>query len=126
MSDDPDALLLDAMFSLEIAERLQERGVDCRAVGADPELRSGTDGDVLEWAIATNRVLVTNNVGDFERPRSQRITINEPVPALIYTSDRSFPRNRRFIARVVDALDNAARQHRTVQYGGVCWLQPDV
>ena len=126
VSDDPDELLLDAMFSPEIAERLQDRGIDCRAAAADPELRTGTDRDVLEWAIATNRVLVTNNVGDFERLRLLRLQINQPVPALIYTSDRSFPRNRRFIARVVDALDEAARQHLCPRYGGVYWLQNEV
>ncbi len=126
VSDDPDDLLLDAMFSPEIAEQLQDRGIDCRAIVADPELRAGSDGDVLEWAIATNRVLVTNNVGDFERLRALRIQINQPVPAFIYTADRSFPRNRRFIARVVDALDEAARHHLCARYGGVYWLQTEV
>lgn len=126
MSDDPDALLLDAMFSPEIAEQLQDCGIDCRAVGADPELRSGTDEEVLDTTIAANRILVTKNVGDFERLRSQRVQINQPVPALIYTPDRSFPRDRRFIARIVDALDDAACQHLAAQYGGVYWLHPVV
>jgi hypothetical protein len=36
----PDALLLDEMFSPAIATDLAARGIDCRAVVADPVLRA--------------------------------------------------------------------------------------
>jgi len=35
---------------------------------------------------------VTNNVIDSERLRRQRLESNDPVAALIYTSDACFPR----------------------------------
>lgn len=120
----PDALLLDEMFSPRLAEQLRARGVDCIAVAEDVVLSSEDDPVVLEAALAAVRVLVTNNVVDFERLRIQRSANDQPVPPLIYTSETAFPRNRKFIGRLVEALEYAAR-HRVVHTtGGVLWLAP--
>lgn len=120
----PDTLLLDEMFSPTIAQLLGGRGVDCQAVAARPVLRSRDDLDVLEAALQEGRILVTNNVVDFEILRRQAVADGRPVPGLIYTSDARFPRTRSFVAQLVDALEDAARHDHVVAQGGDLWLRP--
>lgn len=116
-------LLLDEMFHPRIATELVARGHDCAAVAADPDLRASSDADLVAHAVAQRRTLVTNNVVDFERLRRQRGAAGEPVPPLIYTSDASFPRDRRFIGRLVTALDQVCTDDAVTAGGGVRWLQ---
>ena len=120
--DAPDALLLDELFSPAIATALTNRGIDCQAVAARPLLRSVDDHDVIEVALSEGRILVTNNVVDFEILRRRRVAEGQNAPGLIYTSDERFPRNRAFVPLLVDALEVAARQQLVRSYGGVLWL----
>jgi hypothetical protein len=85
--DPPDALLLDEMFSPTIAELLAKRGVDCQAVVARAVLRSRDDAEVFEAAVREARILVTNNVVDFEILRRRAVADGREVPGLISTSD---------------------------------------
>ncbi|MHB1444992.1 MAG: DUF5615 family PIN-like protein [Acidimicrobiales bacterium] len=123
-SQPPDSLLLDEMFSPAIAATLIERGPDCAAVAARPVLRSLDDRDVIEAALEEGRILVTNNVRDFERLRREREANAAAVPGLIYTSDDAFPRSRAFLDRISAALEDAACRHLVIAYGGVFWLKP--
>jgi hypothetical protein len=120
----PDSLLLDEMFSPAIAASLVDRGIDCGAVAARPVLRSLDDRDVIEAALDEGRILVTNNVRDFERLRRQREASAVAAPGLIYTSDDAFPRSRAFLSRISAALEDAARRQLVTAYGGVMWLKP--
>jgi Domain of unknown function (DUF5615) len=120
----PDALLLDEMFSAAIAGELAARGIDCRAVTADPVLRSLSDLEIFEIALAERRVLVTNNVADFESLRRAREAAGGAVPGLIYTRDASFPRTRAYVTRLASALGEAARARQTGRHGGALWLPP--
>jgi hypothetical protein len=120
----PDALLLDEMFSPAIAQALVERGIDCEAVAARPLLRSLDDPDVMDVALSEGRIIVTNNVVDFERLRRGRDAQSTPTPGLIYTSDQTFPRSRAFLERLSVALEDAARRHLVVAHGGIFWLRP--
>jgi hypothetical protein len=120
----PDALLLDEMLSDVIAADLSSRGVDCRAVVGDPLLRALSDLEVFDAALAENRVVVTNNIPDFESLRRARDAAGGPVPGLIYTSDFAFPRTRAYFSRLADALEAAAVQHDVSRHGGVLWLRP--
>ena len=92
--DKPDALLLDEMFSPAIAAELTARGIDCRAVVADALLRAQSDLEIFDTGLLENRVIVTNNVPDFESLRRAREASGGAVPGLIYTSDLTFPRTR--------------------------------
>jgi hypothetical protein len=121
-ADPPDTLLLDEMFSPLIASSLVQRGIDCQAVAARPALRSLDDHDVLEAALSEARILVTNNVVDFEILRRRREAEGRPVPEFVYTSDDRFPRDRAFVAHLVAALEDVARRHVARAYGGVVWL----
>jgi len=115
-------LLLDEMFSPRIAEELNERGQDCVALVANPAARASTDEQVLLRAIEEQRAVVTNNVVDFERLRRQRVETADLMPPLIYTSDVAFPRNRRYVARLIDALERACIADAVESSGGVLWL----
>jgi hypothetical protein len=112
------------MFSPAIAADLEARGVDARAVTADPLLRSLSDLEILETALAERRVLVTSNVADFESLRRAWEAAGREIPGLIYTSDLSFPRAKAFLTRLAAALEAAAAGHETVRRGGVLWLSP--
>src|SRR5581483_5502360 len=96
----PDRLLLDEMFSPQIAMLLTAVGVDCVSVATDPLLRTSDDWRAMTAALSQQRIVVTNNVVDFERIRRQRMANNEQVPGLIYTDDTTFPRNRGWVNRV--------------------------
>lgn len=120
----PDALLLDEMLSPDIARRLVKAGVDCRAVADEPALRALDDADVLGAAVRDDRILVTNNVPDFEMLRRRFAAEGQRVPGLIDTSDAAFPRSRAFVPRLAAALEDAARHHRVASHGGVLWLRP--
>jgi hypothetical protein len=122
--DKPDALLLDEMFSPAIAVELVARGIDCRAVVADSLLRAQSDLEIFETGLLEDRVIVTNNVPDFESLRRAREAFGGGVPGLIYTSDLGFPRTKAYVSRLVAALESAATSHETARTGGVLWLRP--
>jgi len=118
----PDALLLDEMFSPVIAADLTARGIDCRAVVADPVLRALSDLEIFQAAVGEGRVIVTNNVPDFESLRRAHEAAGNEVPGLIYTSDLTFPRTKAYASRLAAALADAATAHETARRGGVLWL----
>jgi hypothetical protein len=122
--DKPDALLLDEMFSPAIAAGLTARGIDCLAVAADPLLRAQSDLEIFESALIGGRVIVTNNVPDFESLRRARDAVGGEVPALIHTSDLTFPRSKSYVSGLVGALERAAMDHEAGRHGGVLWLRP--
>jgi hypothetical protein len=122
--DKPDALLLDEMFSPAIAVELTSRGIDCRAVVADALLRAQSDLEIFDTGLLEGRVIVTNNVPDFESLRRAREAFGGELPGLIYTSDLTFPRTRAYVPRLVAALETAAFSHEAARRGGVLWLRP--
>ena len=122
--DKPDALLLDEMFSPAIAVKLTARGIDCRAVAAEPLLRAQSDLEIFDAGLREDRVVVTNNVPDFESLRRAREAAGTPVPGLIYTCDVTFPRAKAYLSRLAAALEAAAAAHETARRGGVLWLSP--
>ena len=120
----PDALLLDEMFSPAIAVELASRGIDCRAVAADPLLRAQSDLESFDTALLEARVVVTNNVPDFESLRRAREASGGDVPGLIYTSDLTFPHAMAYVSRLAAALEAAAAGHEAARHGGLLWLRP--
>jgi hypothetical protein len=122
--DKPDALMLDEMFSPAIADGLAARGIDCRAVVADALVRALSDLEIFEAALLEGRIIVTNNVPDFESLRRARDAVGGAIPGLIYTSDITFPRTKAYVPRPVAALAGAAAGHETARHGGVLWLRP--
>ena len=120
----PDALLLDEMFSPAIATDLAARAIDCGAVVTDRVLRALSDLEIFQAALAEGRVLVTNNVPDFESLRRAQEAAGNEVPGLIYTSDLTFPRTKAYVSRLGAALAAAAADCETARCGSVLWLRP--
>jgi len=98
-------LLLDEMWSPQIAKQLRRRGHDVSAVTERPDLRGEPDGEILVIATAERRALVTDNVRDFRRLGSLTIQSGGSHGGLILTAHSRFPRHDpRTLGRMVAAL----------------------
>ncbi len=99
-------LLLDEMWSPSIAAALRERGHDAIAVAERSDLRGQPDEVIFAEALADARAVVTENVVDYRPLASAALRAGRASPALIYTSNRTYPRaSRRTAGRLVIALD---------------------
>ena len=78
----------------------------------------------MQAALAEDRVLVTNNVPDFESLRRAHEAAGNEVPGLVYTSDLTFPRTKAYVSRLGAALAAATADRETAPCGGVLWLRP--
>jgi uncharacterized protein with PIN domain len=97
-------ILLDEMWSPEIARQLRSRGFDVVAVVERSDLRSASDDDVLAVARLEQRVLLTDNVRDFRRIVAAFADENSHA-GLILTDRRRFNRHDpRVIGPIVTAL----------------------
>jgi hypothetical protein len=86
-------LLLDEMHAPAVAEVLREKGFDVKAVaGVSSELKSLADGDLLAFAVAMDRALVTENVADFRIIAGEWAARGRPHAGIIYTLNSRFPR----------------------------------
>jgi hypothetical protein len=97
-------LLLDEHFSPEVAEQLSAQGADAVAVAAVPELRQMGDEELLRWAVAERRALVTESVRDFAPLHGAFLNAGEEHFGLVFTSAVRFPRRRSGIGALVRAL----------------------
>jgi predicted nuclease of predicted toxin-antitoxin system len=102
-------LLLDEHFSTAIAEQLRKRGHDVIAAAALPDLRHRDDAEVLVWAIAQRRVVVTEDAVDYLALHEQHLSRGLRHRGIVLTSSRRFPRSRDGIGRLVRALDGLLR-----------------
>jgi predicted nuclease of predicted toxin-antitoxin system len=115
-------LLLDEMYSPQIASELVRRGHDVVAVAADPALAGLPDEQVLEWATSQGRCLVTENIKDYEVLRRAAAAQGRTHAGLLYCAPRRFPRDRRFAGALVDALDKLAAAGQLPGPDDVGWL----
>lgn len=103
-------LLLDEMFSAEIAAQLRRRGHDVLAVHERRDLQELPDPDLFRAAQADERILVTENGSDFlylDRTYRQQ---GKPHHGLILTTHHRFDRRgSRGIGHLVLALDALLR-----------------
>ncbi len=99
-------LLLDEHFSPEIARQLRTRGHDVVAARARVDLHGITDRDLLAFAGGERRTIVTENVADFAELHREWVLRGKPHSGLVFTSPRRFPRTRRAIGKLVQALDD--------------------
>jgi hypothetical protein len=97
-------LLLDEMFSDDIAGQLRKRNHDVLAVVADPGLVALPDDRILAEAATAGRALVTANVKDFIPLDAQHKTAGRQHAGLILVSTKTFPQDRSFTGALTDAL----------------------
>jgi predicted nuclease of predicted toxin-antitoxin system len=97
-------LLLDEMFSDTIARELRAKGYDVLAVVADPGLISLPDEQILAYAAADGRALVTANIEDFVPLDAAYRAAGHSHAGLVLIHSKTFPQDRTFIAAIVGAL----------------------
>ena len=109
-------LLLDEMWSPAIAAALRDRGHDVWAVAERSDLRGKPDDVIFHHVQADGRAIVTENVVDYRLLASEVLRAGRRGPALIFTSNRAYPRaSRRTAGRLVMALDSLLKAGRPLQ-----------
>jgi predicted nuclease of predicted toxin-antitoxin system len=106
----PVRLALDHHSSHLIAERLRDRGHDVVAVSERGWHRC-SDEELLDRCAAENRVLLTNDVGDFVAIAQRWAAEGRSHAGLVFTSDVSLPRTRATIGTYVELLGALLREH---------------
>lgn len=98
-------LLLDEMFSPDVAQALRDRGHSVEAISGSPNLEGSDDDDVMRAARSQRRALVTNNVRDF-RPRHHRaIMPGEAGHFGMIFMPGAQPRSKADLGRIVATLE---------------------
>ncbi len=115
-------LLLDEMFSDEIAQRLRAKGHNVISVVADPALAGLPDDQVLARATGEGRALVTANVKDFVPLDSRYRAAAQSHAGLILVSTKTFPQDRGFTTAITTALAALLGDTAKIQPGQVLFL----
>lgn len=119
-------LLLDEMYSPEIAERLRDLGHDVISAHERDDLAATDDQEIFRLMQHEERVIVTNNHRDFAPLAHAALQAGESIAGLLFTSDRSLPRAKRTISVMVELLDELLKRHQRNEAlpTGVAWLAP--
>lgn len=115
-------LLLDEMFTDDIAQQLRAKGYDVISVVADPALVGLPDDQILAYATAEGRALVTANIKDFIPLDTRYRAADQSHAGLILVSTKTFPHNRGFPSAVATALAVLLRGTAKIQPGQVLFL----
>ena len=104
-------LLLNEMWSAEIARQLRRRGIDVVAATELPRRYRGVPDDlVFERANEDGRAIVTDNVTDYSRLVADAAGRGESHPGVVFALRPAFDRARpRIVGEMVRALAALAR-----------------
>jgi predicted nuclease of predicted toxin-antitoxin system len=115
-------LLLDEMFSDTIAQQLRTNGHDVVSVVAQSALVALPDDQILAYATAEGRALVTANIKDFMPLDSRYRAAGQAHLGLILVSTKTFPQNRSFTTAITAALEALLNDTNKIQPGQVLFL----
>ncbi len=115
-------LLLDEMFSDDIAQQLRAKGYDVISVVADPALVGLPDDQVLAYATTEGRALVTANIKDFVPLDGRYRAAGQCHTGLILVSTKTFPQNRGFPSAITTSLATLLNETAKIQSGQVLFL----
>lgn len=105
-------LLLDEMISPRVARELRERGFDVQAIKKDrPELERTADREIVRRMAAEKRVVVTNDVLDYQPIHDRLIAAGEEHYGMVFTYDDTLPRGKGDVALWVHALEPFLVEH---------------
>jgi fatty acid-binding protein DegV len=115
-------LLLDEMFSDDVARQLRAKGYDVISVVADSALSGLPDDQVLAHATTEGRALVTANIKDFVPLDGRYRAAGQPHAGLILVSTKTFPQNRSFSSAITASLTTLLSDTTKIQSGQVLFL----
>jgi predicted nuclease of predicted toxin-antitoxin system len=115
-------LLLDEMFADTIAQQFRTKGYDVVSVVAHPALVALPDDQILAYATAEGRALVTANIKDFMPLDSRYRAAGQAHSGLILVSTKTFPQNRGFTIAITAALETLLSGADKIQPGQVLFL----
>ena len=115
-------LLLDEMFTDDIAQQLRTKGYDVISVVADPALVGLADDQILAYATTEGRALVTANIKDFMPLDAQYRAADQTHAGLIFISAKTFRQDRAYTAAITGALSAFLDQEPCLQPGQVIFL----
>jgi uncharacterized protein DUF5615 len=115
-------LLLDEMFSEDIAKQLRAKGYDVISVVADPALVGLPDDQVLAFATTDGRALVTANIKDFIPLDGRYRAADQSHAGLILVPTKTFPQNRGFRSAITNSLATLLNGTVKIQSGQVLFL----
>ena len=115
-------LLLDEMFTDDIAQQLRTKGYDVISVVTDPALVGLPDDQILAYATAEGRALVTANIKDFVPLDARYHAADQSHAGLILVSTKTFPQNRGFPSAVTTALATLLSGTAKIQSAQVLFL----
>ncbi len=117
-------LLLDELYSHEIAQQLRARGHDVIAVAERSDLRGLADERLFNCAAADRRALVTENWRHFSALLTQAAHEGANHYGVVFTSGRQMPRGRGTIGLFVGIFDEflGAQPSEDALANGVRWL----
>jgi hypothetical protein len=105
-----------------MADQLNAKGHDVRAVVADPEFTGLPDEEVLIGAIEAGRALVTANIRDFMPIDARYRAGSRSHAGLVMVSSKTFPRSRSYVVAVTSALDALLAADGGIRSGAVVFL----
>lgn len=115
-------LLLDEMFSDDVAQQLRAKGYDVISVVADSALTGLPDDQVLAYAATEGRALVTANIKDFVPLDGRYRADGQSHVGLILVSTKTFPQNRGFPSAITASLTTFLSDTAKIQSGQVLFL----
>jgi hypothetical protein len=115
-------LLLDEMFTDDIAQQLRIKGYDVISVVADPALAGLPDDQILAYATAEGRALVTANIKDFVPLDTRYRAAGQFHAGLILVSTKTFPQDRGFPSAATTALAALLSSTAKIQSGQLVFL----
>jgi predicted nuclease of predicted toxin-antitoxin system len=106
-------LLLDEMIAPRIARELRDAGHDVQAIKRDrPDLIGRGDRELVRQMAAERRVIVTNDIADFQAIHDRLLAAGDAHHGMIFTFDATMPRSRGAIAQWVRTLSALLSEHR--------------
>ena len=118
-------LLLDEMFSDDIAQQLRGKGYDVVSVVGDAALTGLPDDQVLAYATLEGRALVTAHVKDLVPLDGRYRAAGQSHAGLILVSTKTFPQSRGFPSAIATALASLLSSTVKIQSGQVLFLTRD-
>jgi len=115
-------LLLDEMFSDDIAQQLGAKGYDVISVVADQTLVGLPDDQVLAYATTAGRALVTANIKDFVPLDGRHRAAGQSHAGLVLVSTKTFPQSRGFPSAITTSLATLLSGSAQIQPGQVLFL----